>query len=190
MKERHWSHVLKKTIEYEDFNGEKVSEDFYFHISKAELIELEMSHQGGLSEWLMNIVAAEDGKTIIAEFKKILLSAYGQRSPDGRRFIKNQELRDEFEQTEAYSVLFVELVTNTDSAIEFVNGVMPKELVEEASKQAAKIAENKELVVDSEKLVVDSEKKTYTKVEVEEMSPEEFEKLGPLISSGEVRIVD
>ena len=99
--------MLKKTITYEDFNGEERSEDFFFHLSKAELVELEMSHQGGLSEALKRIVAAEDAKSIIAEFKNIILSAYGQRSEDGRRFTKNQTLRDEFESTEAYSVLFM-----------------------------------------------------------------------------------
>ena len=87
--------MLKKTITYEDFNGEEVSEDFFFHLSKAELVELELSHEGGLSESLQRIVAAQDGKSIIAEFKNILLTSYGQKSADGKRFIKNQQLREE-----------------------------------------------------------------------------------------------
>ena len=82
--------MLKKTITYEDFNGDKVSEDFFFHLSKAELVELELSHKGGLSEALKRIVESEDGKAIIAEFKNIILSSYGQRSDDGKRFVKNQ----------------------------------------------------------------------------------------------------
>ncbi len=98
--------MLKKTITYEDFNGETVSEDFFFHLSKAELVELELSHQGGLSEALQRIVAAEDGKGIVAEFKNIILSAYGKKSDDGRHFTKNQQLREEFESSEAYSSLF------------------------------------------------------------------------------------
>src|SRR5262245_12785386 len=93
-----------------------------------------MSHQGGLSAALQKIVAAEDGASIIREFKKIILMAYGKRSDDGKRFVKTQALRDEFESTEAYSALFVELVTNTDSAIEFVNGVIPQNMAEEAAK--------------------------------------------------------
>jgi hypothetical protein len=129
--------VLKKTIKYEDFNGDEVSEDFFFHLSKAELVELELSHKGGLSEALQRIVASEDGKAIIAEFKNIILSSYGQRSEDGKRFVKNQQLRDEFESTEAYSALFMELVTNTDSAIEFINGVIPSGMAEEAAKLAS-----------------------------------------------------
>lgn len=178
--------MLKKTITFTNLDGEEVSDDFYFHISKAELIEMEMSHNGGLSEWLTKVVADEDGKSIISEFKKIILSAYGERSPDGRRFIKNQELRDEFEQTDAYSVLFVELVTNTDAAIEFVNGVMPQGLVEEA----AKIAEatgggnsKQDEVIPSQEAEVPTR---ITKAQVNEMPPEEFTKLGPRIASGEV----
>jgi hypothetical protein len=129
--------VLKKTITYEDFNGETVSEDFFFHLSKAELVELELSHQGGLSEALQRIVAAEDGKAIIAEFKNIILSAYGQKSLDGRRFIKNEQLREEFLSSEAYSVLFMELVLDAGKAAEFINGVIPEGMAEEAAKIAA-----------------------------------------------------
>jgi hypothetical protein len=123
--------LLKKTITYKDFNGEEVSEDFYFHLSRAELVELEMSHRGGLSVSLERIIASEDNKSIIAEFKNIILSSYGKRSDDGKRFIKNQEVRDEFASTEAYSTLFMELVTDTNAATEFVNGIMPADLIEE-----------------------------------------------------------
>lgn len=129
--------MLKKTITYTDFNGDEVSEDFFFHLSKAELVELELSYKGGLQEAIKRIVAAEDGKAIIGEFKKIILGAYGERSADGRRFIKNQTLRDEFESTEAYSTLFMELVTDADKAAEFVRGIIPKDLVEETAKVVA-----------------------------------------------------
>lgn len=184
--------MLKKTIKFSNLDGEEVSEDFYFHISKAELIEMEMSHSGGLSEWLRNVVADEDGKSIISEFKKIILGAYGERSPDGRRFIKNQELRDEFEQTDAYSVLFVELVTNTDAAIEFVNGVMPQGLVEEAAKIAAAANGGESGTKNVEDQQVDEPRITIrmTKAEVAQMPHEEFEKLGPRIASGEVIVED
>lgn len=130
--------MLKKTITYVDFNGDEVSEDFYFHLSKAELVELELSYKGGLQEAIKRIIDAEDGKAIIAEFKNIILSSYGQRSDDGRRFIKNQALRDEFESTEAYSTLFMELVTDADKAAEFVRGVIPKDLAEETAKLVEK----------------------------------------------------
>lgn len=129
--------MLKKTIKYTDFNGDEVVEDYFFHLSKAELIELEMAHKGGLSEALKEIVASEDGKAIIAEFKNIILSSYGVRSEDGKRFIKNPALRYDFESSEAYSTLFVELVTDADAAAQFINGVIPQDMAEEAAKLAA-----------------------------------------------------
>lgn len=130
--------MLKKTITYKDFNDQEVSEDFYFHLSKAELVELEMSHRGGLSASLERIVASEDNKSIVQEFKNIILTAYGEKSDDGRRFIKNQELRDSFASTEAYSTLFMELVTDVNAATEFINGIMPAGLPEEAAAELAK----------------------------------------------------
>lgn len=174
--------MLKKTIKYTDFNDEEVQEDFYFHLSKAELIELELSHEGGLSEWLKTVIAANDGKTIMTEFKKIILSAYGQRSPDGRRFIKNNTLREEFESTEAYSVLFVELVTNAEAAGEFVRSVIPQDLAAEAAN----------LVSDPPTLtsVPTPAPETITRATLERMSTEEVAALVPRISSGEVRLLE
>lgn len=129
--------MLKKTITYTDFNGEEVSEDLFFHLSQAELVELEMSKDGGFAETMQKIIADENGKEIIAEFKKIVLMSYGKKSPDGKRFVKNQQLRDEFESSEAYSTLFMELVTNADSAAEFVNGIIPANLAEKTAELAA-----------------------------------------------------
>lgn len=172
--------MLKKTITYEDFNGETVSEDFFFHLSKAELVELEMSHKDGLSEALQRIVAAENNKEIIAEFKNIILTAYGKRSEDGKRFIKNQELRDEFVSTEAYSVLFMELVTDTDAAIEFTNGIIPAGMAEEA----AQVAQTDEKPA----ITAVPEPKIISRKDIIEMAPEEVEKLTEQIQKGEVRI--
>jgi hypothetical protein len=168
--------VLKKTITYEDFNGDTVTEDFYFHLSKAELVELEMSHEGGLSASLERIIAAQDNKSLITEFKNLLLLSYGKRSDDGRRFVKTQELRDEFVSTEAYSTLFMELVTDTDAAINFVQGVIPKDLGEEATKVT-----NLEAVPAQEVRIVTPE-------EMDTMSAEELQEIGPKIQSGEVRL--
>ena len=179
--------MLKKTITYEDFNGETISEDFFFHLSKAELVELEMSHEGGLSEALQRIINAEDNKRIIEEFKNIIMTAYGKRSEDGRRFVKNQELRDEFVSTEAYSALFMELVTDTDAAVEFVNGVIPAGMTEEAAKVAGIDSKTTPIiaVVDEDKT---PEPKILTKTDIEEMSPEEVQKLGARLQSGEVKL--
>lgn len=117
--------MLKKTITYIDYDGNQRTEDFYFNLTKAELTEMEMSLDGGLRKMLEKIVATRDNKRIIEIFKDLILRAYGEKSPDGKRFIKNQELRDAFSQTEAYSELFMELASKSDSAAAFVNGITP-----------------------------------------------------------------
>ena len=117
--------MLKKTITFTDYNGTSRTEDFYFNLTKAEITEMEMGTSGGLAEMIKRIVAAQDAPAIIKVFKELILKAYGVKSPDGRRFIKSKELSDEFEQTEAYSELFMELAQDADKAAEFVNGVVP-----------------------------------------------------------------
>lgn len=178
--------MLKKTITYEDFNGDTVSEDFFFHLSKAELVELEMSHKDGLSEALQRIVAAEDNKAIVAEFKNIILTAYGKRSDDGRRFIKNQELRDEFQSTEAYSTLFMELVTETDKAIEFINGIIPAGMADEG----AKVTESEEKPAIAAVPEETPEPQILTRKDIVEMAPEDLATLGDRIQAGEVKIAE
>jgi hypothetical protein len=178
--------VLKKTITYEDFNGETVSEDFFFHLSKAELVELEMSHTGGLSATLERIIAAQDNKALIKEFKSLILSSYGKRSEDGRRFIKNQELRDEFESSEAYSVLFMELVTDTNAAIEFTQGMIPANLEEDAKKLQAANEPAPVTPISPPK----SEPEFVTKASIASMTGEELAELGPRLASGEVKIAE
>lgn len=117
--------MLKKTITYVDYDGNERTEDFYFNLSKAELIEIETSNNGGLSKMIEKLVAEQDMRRIVEIFKDIILKAYGEKSLDGKRFIKSVELRDSFEQTEAYSQLFMELATNAESAAAFVNGITP-----------------------------------------------------------------
>lgn len=117
--------MLKKTITYTDYNLNERTEDFYFNLTQAEVTEMEVSVEGGLVEQINRIVAAQDGKQIIETFKDIILRSYGQKSADGRRFIKTQEIRDAFVQTEAYSKLFMELATDAKAASEFVNGIVP-----------------------------------------------------------------
>lgn len=118
--------MLKKTITYVDYDGNERTEDFYFNLSKAECTELEMSTDGGLAKTIKKIVAEQDMKRIIEIFKDLILKAYGEKSPDGKRFIKTPEIREGFAQTEAYSELFMELATNSDAAATFVNGITPK----------------------------------------------------------------
>lgn len=117
--------MLKQTRTYIDYNGVSRTEDFYFNLTQAEVTEMELSVDGGLVEMINRIVAAKDGKQIIALFKDVVLRAYGEKSADGRRFVKTREIRDAFAQTEAYSDLFMELATDAQKAAEFVNGIIP-----------------------------------------------------------------
>lgn len=120
--------MYKKTMTYTDFDGNERTEDFYFNLTKAELAEMECSVYGGLDNLLEKIVNEKDPKKLVEYFKFMILKAYGVKSEDGRRFMKSQEIRDSFEQTEAYSDLFIELASNTDAASEFANGIMPNSL--------------------------------------------------------------
>ena len=120
--------MLKKTIEYVDYNGVERKEDFYFNLTKAEIMEMEMSTEGGLAEMIEKIVATQNTPAIIKIFKQLVLKAYGEKSPDGKRFIKSEELSNAFEQTEAYSELFMELATDADAAAKFVNGIVPSDI--------------------------------------------------------------
>lgn len=118
--------MLVKKVTYTDYKGVKREEELYFNLSKAEVAEMELSHDGGLSEHIKKIVSAQSGKDIIALFKDLIIKSYGVISDDGKRFIKNDKLREEFVQTEAYSDLFMELASDADAASAFVNGIIPQ----------------------------------------------------------------
>lgn len=129
--------MLKKPIKYKDLDGNEIEEVFYFHFSKAELTEMQFSQKGGLENYLNSIVAAEDSKEIVALLKDLIVKSIGRRSPDGKRFIKNQEIIDEFVQSDAYSELFMEFFTDENAGAAFVNGVIPQELAQEVAAQQA-----------------------------------------------------
>jgi hypothetical protein len=118
--------MLVKKVTYTDYKGVKREEELYFNLSKAEVAEMELSHDGGLSEHIKKIVSAQSGKDIITLFKDLIIKSYGVISDDGKRFIKNDKLREEFVQTEAYSDLFMELASDADAASAFVNGIIPQ----------------------------------------------------------------
>ena len=122
--------MLKKTLTYEDLDGNSLTEDFYFNLSKAEIAEMELSHDGGFSEQLRKIVEANDGASIVKTFTEILSKAYGVRGEDNKQFEKSPELSRKFMQTDAYSVLFMELVTDADASAAFIRGVIPASLGE------------------------------------------------------------
>lgn len=117
--------MLKKTITYTDYNGNERTEDFYFNLNKAEITEWEVETPGGYSEFIKKIVQEVNGKEIIELFKRVILKSYGEKSPDGKRFIKSKELTDAFSQTEAFVELFMELATNAEAAAAFVNSITP-----------------------------------------------------------------
>lgn len=130
--------MLKKTITYEDYDGNTRTEDLYFFISKSELTEMELSTPGGLTKKLESITKSQNGSEIMKVFKDIILKAYGEKADDGRGFIKKRNgvsLAEEFEQTAAYDALFTELLLDPDKAAAFINGIMPKDLIEAANKQ-------------------------------------------------------
>ena len=120
--------MLKKTVTYVDYNGTQRTEDFYFNLSKAEVAEMEMSVEGGFSKMLEELVASKDNVRIVELFKQMVLKSYGEKSADGRRFMKSPEISEAFSQTEAYSEIFMELALNEEAAAAFVNGIMPANL--------------------------------------------------------------
>lgn len=120
--------MLKKTVTYVDYNGVERTEDFYFNLSKAEVTEMELSVEGGFSKMLEEIVRSKDNVRIMELFKQMVLKAYGEKSADGKRFVKSKELSEAFSQTEAYSEIFMELALDEKAAAAFVNGIMPQNL--------------------------------------------------------------
>lgn len=130
--------MLKKTITYVDYDGNKRTEEHYFNLSKAELTEMEMSENGGFDKFIEQIVKTENNKEIYRLFKEIVLMSYGEKSYDGKHFIKKKTvdgqtvyLRDQFEQTEAFSELIMELFSSENAAADFISQVIPKELSEQ-----------------------------------------------------------
>ena len=117
--------MLKKTITYKDYNGVERTEDFMFNLTKAEILEMQLTKDGGMDAAIKKIVDAKDAPEIMKVFKDLILKSYGIISDDGRRFIKSKEISDSFAQTEAFSMLFMELATDTDVASAFVNGIVP-----------------------------------------------------------------
>ena len=123
--------MYKKTITYLDYNGEEIKEDFYFNLTKAEILEMQLGKEGGLAEKIQTIVDSKNVPELIKIFKELILRSYGKKSDDGKRFIKSPELSREFTQTEAYSELFMELATDSDAASAFINGIIPANLAKE-----------------------------------------------------------
>lgn len=126
--------MLKKTITYTDYDGNQRTEDFYFNLSKAELMEMELGTTGGLTTLIKRITDEQDNARIMKMFKEILLKSYGIKSLDGKRFEKSEEISKEFEQTEAYSELLIELISGGEEAVsDFINKVIPADISEKSA---------------------------------------------------------
>lgn len=119
--------MLKKTITYTDYNDAERTEDFFFNLTQTELIEWEIGVEGGLSETINKIVNTQDPSKLIGYFKELVLRSYGEKSDDGRRFVKSKDISEAFSQTEAFNKLYMELVMDADVAADFINGILPKE---------------------------------------------------------------
>lgn len=128
--------MLKKTITYTDYDGVEREEDFYFNLTESELMVMELSEDGGLKKMMEKIVREKNRPKLIEIFQKMIKLSYGEKSPDGRRFIKNEAISEAFSQTPAYDKLFMELATNEDSAINFIRGVIPPEMSANTNKPA------------------------------------------------------
>ena len=132
--------MIKETIKYTDYNGVERTEDFYFNLRKDEILEMELGTTGGFAEMINKVVAAQDAPSIIKIFKDLVLKAYGEKSADGKRFIKSKEISEAFSQTEAYSIIFMKLATDADAAAKFVNGIVPADMAKDAQMTLPKTA--------------------------------------------------
>lgn len=128
--------MIKITKTYNDFNGNSRTEDFYFNLTKAEIMKMEMSIKGGLAERIQRVIDAQDQPAIMEIFEDLIQRSYGVKTPDGRGFMKRPELLEAFIQTEAYSDLFWELATDADAAAKFINGIIPADMAKQAALQS------------------------------------------------------
>ena len=137
--------MLKKTIKYTDYDGVERNEDFYFNLSKAEIMEMQLEQAGGLANYMAKLIKSQDIPEIVKIFKVIIEKAYGEKSDDGKRFVKVNEhgvpLVKYFKETEAFSVLYTELASDAKKASEFINAVIPADLQVSDEKQAEALKE-------------------------------------------------
>ena len=143
--------MFKTEIEYVDYNGNTRKDMLYFNLSKAEMMEMELSTTAGVEEKLRMLIATKDNETIVKTYKDLILKSYGIKSEDGTRFIKNAVLREEFEQSEAYSELFIKLLSDSDFQAKFINGIISGVNVPEMNEEDA-IAKLKELGYDTSRI--------------------------------------
>ena len=125
--------MYKKKIKYVDYNGVEREEEFLFNLNESEVFTLELSYAGTYTEAIKAIIDAQDQAALIKMFRELILKAYGEKSADGKHFMKSEEISKKFECTEAFNKLFMELATDDKAGAEFVNGVMPQKAGNENS---------------------------------------------------------
>ena len=129
--------MLKKTITYSDFNGVERTEDFFFNLSKSELAEMEFGVIGGFTAFIQKMIATQNTKELMAQFKSLILASYGEKSADGKRFEKSAEISKAFSETGAYDILFFEMI-DPEKAAAFINGILPEKLTSSPEYKEAK----------------------------------------------------
>ena len=132
----------KRAITYIDYDDNEVTDVFYFHISEPELIDLEVENEKGLQHFLRKIIETKDNKALVDMLKRLVLMAYGVKSDDGKRFIKNDQLRTEFSQTAAYNKLFMDLALDFNVAADFIRGILPKSMTGNFDQAIAEVAKD------------------------------------------------
>lgn len=135
--------MLKKTYTYIDFNGTERTEDFYFNLNEAEIMDMQLTTVGGLTELVDSIIKAKEGPAIAKLFKDLVLKSYGKKSADGKRFEKSQAIRDEFEQSPVFPKIYMELALDDAAGANFVNGILPSDLAQKVQGELAK--QNKQI---------------------------------------------
>lgn len=128
--------MIKETITYTDFNGNERTETFWFNLTKAEVARMELSVNGGMAEMMQRIVDAKDAPSLIKVFEEVIQRSYGVKTPDGRGFVKRKEDLEDFMSTEAYSQLYMELITDANAAAEFINGIFPSDFADKTMRKA------------------------------------------------------
>ncbi len=118
--------MLKKTVEFENYDGVKIKKDLYFNIRKDELIAMQFEEEGGLDKLLQKMQNEKDSREIMRMFEKILKASYGEKSPDGNEFVKSEEVWNRFKSSNAYEVLYMELVSDADKLSNFIESIIPK----------------------------------------------------------------
>lgn len=159
--------MFNKIIEYSDFDGNPVSNEFQFNMDKAEITEFGFSHGGDVQTYFKQVMKTEDTGALIGLFKDLLTRSVGRRSEDGRRFVKNQDIIDDFMQTGAYSAFFMDLVTHPETVSPFIVGIAPSDMREGLTEQLAKVEAGGDVSVD----------KVYTTQELIAMDQHEFDSI-------------